>query len=338
MGAAKKLLVTGGCGFIGSNFIIYMLEKYPGISITNLDLLTYAGNKDNLKGVEDDPRYLFIQGDICDRGTVKKAMEGADAVVHFAAESHVDRSIHDSSDFIRTNIFGTHILLEEAKRRGNLRIHHVSTDEVFGSLGKDGLFDEKTPYDPRSPYSASKAASDHLVRSYFHTFGLPITISNCSNNYGPFQHPEKLIPLFITNLMEGKKVPVYGKGMNIRDWLYVVDHCEAIDLIMQKGKPGETYCVGGECEKTNIQITKDILSRFGKDESSIEFVSDRKGHDLRYAIDPGKIRRELGWRPKHTFRQGMDLTVSWYKENEKWWKKLKDRKFDEFERNKTGGK
>ncbi|RMF54313.1 dTDP-glucose 4,6-dehydratase, partial [Candidatus Woesearchaeota archaeon] len=292
---------------------------------------TYAGNIENLKQIENHPNYKFVQGDICDTKLVNQLVKRVDAVVHFAAESHVDRSILKSDVFIRTNVLGTHILLEAARINGNKRFHHISTDEVFGSLGKEGKFNEKTPYNPRSPYSASKAASDHLARAYFHTYNLPVTITNCSNNYGPYQFPEKLIPLFITNLLEGKKLPLYGDGLNVRDWLHVEDHCEAIDLVLHEGKLGETYCVGGNAEKTNLEITWLILSAFGKGEDFIQFVEDRKGHDRRYAIDSTKIQEELGWRPKHTFEQGMRETIQWYKDNQEWWKKLKDRKFEEFE-------
>lgn len=319
------ILVTGGAGFIGSNFILYMLKKHPSYKIINLDKLTYAGNLENLKSAERNPNYLFVKGDICDENLVDDLVKKSDIIVHFAAESHVDRSIKDSGVFVKTNVLGTHNLLEAARRNGNKRFHHISTDEVFGSLalkGKD-RFNEKTAYDPRSPYSASKASSDHLVRAYFHTHNLPITISNCSNNYGPYQFPEKVIPLFITNLIDKKKVPLYGKGLNVRDWLFVEDHCEAIDLIMHKGKIGETYCIGGNCEKSNIELTKDILIQFGMDDSMIEYVEDRKGHDLRYAIDSSKLQKELGWKPKHNFEEGLKSTIRWYKENEAWWRKLK---------------
>ncbi len=324
-----KMLVTGGCGFIGTNFIYHILEKHPDYQIINLDKLTYAGNRENLERIEKDPkhkpRYTFVQGDICDIKLVEKLVEKVDIIVHFAAESHVDRSIEKSDVFVKTNVLGTHALLEAA-RIHNKRFHQISTDEVFGSLGKTGKFNEKTPYSPRSPYSASKAAADHLAMAYYHTHGLAVTISNCSNNYGPYQFPEKLIPLFITNLMEGKKVPLYGDGMNIRDWLFVKDHCKAIDLIIHKGKIGETYCVGGDCEKTNKEITYSLLKAFGKGEESIDFVPDRKGHDGRYAIDNSKLQKELGWKPKVTFEQGMKLTIQWYKDNVSWWKKLKQRK------------
>lgn len=320
-----KLLVTGGAGFIGSNFVLYWLKNYPNDSIINLDLLTYAGNLDNLKEAESHPGYQFVRGDICDAPLVERlAAENIDAIVHFAAESHVDRSIMDAAVFVRTNVLGTHVLLEAA-RKNNIRFHHVSTDEVYGSLELDSeaKFSEQTAYDPRSPYSASKAASDHLVRAYFHTHNLPVTLSNCSNNYGPFQFPEKLIPFFSTNLIEGKKVPLYGKGLNVRDWLYVEDHCRAIDLILKKGQLGETYCVGGDSEKNNLEIAKAILKSFGKDESCIEYVEDRKGHDLRYAIDFSKIKKELGWQPTVDFATGLEQTLDWYRQNEAWWKKLK---------------
>lgn len=332
-----KILVTGGCGFIGTNFIRHIIEKYPDYEIVNLDKLTYAGNSrnfDDLEEIEDDEIYSFFKGDICDKALVEEITEDIDLIVNFAAESHVDRSIENSEDFIKTNINGTLVLLEAARKK-NIRFHHVSTDEVFGSLGPEGLFDENTPYDPRSPYSASKAASDHLVRSYFHTHGLAVTISNCSNNYGPFQHPEKLIPLFITNLMEKIKIPVYGDGSNIRDWLHVKDHCEAIDVIIHEGKSGETYCIGGNSEKTNMEITKLIIKDFSRNESAIEYVKDRKGHDKRYAIDATKIRNELGWVPKYTFEQGLKETIEWYLKNRTWWQKLKEKKeFQDFENKK----
>lgn len=320
-----KLLVTGGCGFIGSNFILHMINKYPDYQIINLDKLTYAGNEANLVSVEKNPQYEFVEGDICDAKLVDECMKKVDAVVHFAAESHVDRSILFASEFVKTNVLGTQVLLDSALRNGLKRFHHISTDEVFGELGETGKFSEVTPYNPRSPYSASKAGSDHLARAYFATFGLPVTISNCSNNYGPYQFPEKLLPLFITNLIDLKKVPVYGKGQNIRDWIHVIDHCEAIDLILHKGQIGETYCVGGNAELTNMQITKMILDEFGFGEEMITYVEDRKGHDFRYAIDFSKIAKELGWVPKYNFESGLKETVKWYKENEKWWRPLKEK-------------
>jgi dTDP-glucose 4,6-dehydratase len=319
-----KILVTGGAGFIGSNFIRHILKKYPDYKVVNLDLLTYAGNLENLKDVEKNPNYEFVRGDIADKDVVNNLVKDVDIIVNFAAESHVDRSILDSASFIRTNVVGTHTLLEAAREHKKKRFHHVSTDEVFGHLGpNDPKFDENTPYAPRSPYSASKAASDHLARAYFHTFALPVTISNCSNNYGPFQFPEKLHGLFITNLIEGKKVPVYGDGMQVRDWLFVADHCEAIDAIIHKGKIGETYCVGGDAEKPNIEITKKILALLGKSEDMIEYVKDRLGHDRRYAINFEKIKSELGWKPRTSFDEGMKKTVEWYEKNEDWWRKIK---------------
>ncbi|MGE5426188.1 MAG: dTDP-glucose 4,6-dehydratase [Bacillota bacterium] len=319
-----KLLVTGGAGFIGSNFILYWISKHPEDDIINFDALTYAGNLENLISLENDNRYHFIKGDIADPEAVEAAMAGVDAVVHFAAESHVDRSIINSADFVRTNVEGTRVLLDAAKRLGNIRFHHVSTDEVFGALPLgDGKFNEATPYDPRSPYSASKAASDHLVRAYFHTHGLPVTISNCSNNYGPYQFPEKLIPLFVTNLIDGKKVPVYGQGSNVRDWIHVRDHNRGVEMILEKGKLGETYCLGGASERTNLQITQKIIELMGADDKMIEYVADRPGHDLRYAIDFSKAERELGWRPETNFDDGLAETVEWYRQNEGWWRKLK---------------
>ena len=314
-----KLLVTGGCGFIGSNFISYVLEKYPSDSVVNLDLLTYAGNLENLRNLENDARYKFVKGDIKDKDLVNDLVKDVDVIINFAAETHVDRSIMDSAAFLHTNVLGTQNLLEAARNNGLKRFHHVSTDEVFGALGEnDPAFNETTVYAPRSPYATSKAASDHLVRAYYYTYGLPITISNCSNNYGPYQFPEKLHGLFITNLLEGKKVPVYGDGLQIRDWLFVEDHCRALDLILHKGKIGETYCVGGDCEKTNLEITKKVLSLLDLDEEMIEHVKDRLGHDRRYAINYSKIKNELGWEPEINFEDGMKKTVEWYKNNLDW--------------------
>ena len=325
-----KLLITGGAGFIGSNFIHYILKKYPDYQVVNLDVLTYAGNLENLKDVENDARYRFVKGNITDMTAVEPLMEECDMVVHFAAESHVDRSIMDPNVFIETNIQGTYVLLEVA-RKYNKRFHHISTDEVFGSLKPgDKAFNEETPYDPRSPYSASKAAADHLVRAYFYTYDLPITISNCSNNYGPYHFPEKLIPLAITNLLEGKPVPVYGDGRQVRDWLYVEDHCKAIDLIIHQGKVGETYCIGGKSERENIWIVKKLIEILGKDESAIEYVKDRPGHDRRYAIDYSKIERELGWRPETTLEAGLPKTVEWFRTNEAWWKSVKSGAYQKY--------
>lgn len=320
-----RLLVTGGAGFIGSNFIHYWRRHYPEDQIINLDLLTYAGNLDNLQDLADTKNYKFVHGDICDSALVDALVEKSDVIVHFAAETHVDRSIKNSADFIRTNVEGTRVLLEAAKKYER-RFHHISTDEVFGALALGApKFQENTPYDPRSPYSASKAASDHLVRAYYHTHQLPITISNCSNNYGPFQYPEKLIPLFITNLLEGKKLPVYGSGGNIRDWIHVDDHNRGVDLILRQGRIGETYCLGGNNEQDNLSITRQILSLLGQGEDRIEYVNDRPGHDWRYAIDFRKARADLGWEPQIDFKTGLVQTVEWYKNNTAWWKKIKNK-------------
>ncbi len=322
-----KILVTGGAGFIGSNFINYVLEKYKNDSIVNLDLLTYAGNIANCKKWENDDRYSFVEGDICDSELVNRLVSEVDAVVHFAAESHVDRSNESGMPFAKTNVLGTLTLLEAVLKNGKKRFHHVSTDEVFGQLTLDEKpFTENTPYSPRNPYSASKASSDHFVRSYYQTHGLPITISNCSNNYGFFHHPEKLIPLAITNILEGKKVPIYGKGNQIRDWLFVTDHCRAIDLILREGKIGETYCVGGDNQPTNLEIVKILIDLLdAKEDECISYVDDRIGHDFRYDIDYTKINKELGWSPSVNLKEGLEKTVKWYKENESWWKPIKAR-------------
>lgn len=331
-----KLLITGGAGFIGSNFIHFLRETYLEDSIVNLDNLTYAGNLENLVSVEGDTHYQFVKGDIGDAKLVEPLVEQCDAVVHFAAESHVDRSILGPEAFVRTNVMGTFTLLEMARKYGK-RFHHVSTDEVFGSLRRnDPAFHEATPYDPRSPYSASKAASDHLVRAYFHTYGLPITISNCSNNYGPYHFPEKLIPLAITHILEGEKVPVYGDGRQVRDWLFVKDHCRAIDLILRRGRIGETYCIGGNGERENIWIVEKLLSLLGKDTSFIEHVTDRLGHDRRYAIDFAKIRTELGWEPLVSLEEGLAQTVAWFQEHEIWWKRVKSGEYQKYDSNQYG--
>ena len=308
-----NILITGGAGFIGSNFIHYLHNKYSDYQIINLDKLTYAANLNNLKDIKDN--YTFIEGDILDYDLVTRVVQEnkIDLIVHFAAESHVDRSIEGPDIFLETNILGTANLLKVALENKKIRFHHISTDEVFGSLGKEGLFNENTPYDPRSPYSASKASSDHLVRAYYHTYHLPITISNCSNNYGPYQFKEKLIPLFITNLLEKKKIPLYGDGKNIRDWIYVEDHCRGIDLIIKKGKIGETYCLGGDSEKTNREIAKILLAKLNLKEEMIEYVQDRPGHDFRYAIDSNKIKKELGYKIETSFDEGIDKTIEWYK-------------------------
>ncbi len=318
-----KLLVTGGAGFIGSNFIHYWLKRYPEDSIVNLDKLTYAGNVENLKSLADNPHYSFMQGDICDKKLVQNLIKDVDVIVNFAAETHVDRSISGPNIFIQTNVVGTQTLLEAARER-NTRFHHISTDEVYGHLGYDDEpFNEKTPYSPRSPYSASKASSDLLTLAYFKTYSLPVTISNTSNNFGPYQYPEKLIPKAITDLLQGKKVTLMGEGENIRDWIYVEDHCRGIDLIIKKGKLGETYCIGSRQEKTNKEICMFILKEMGYDESMIETIPHRLGHDFRYAINPEKIQRELGWEPKESFEEDMKKTIQWYRENEVWWKPLK---------------
>lgn len=325
-----KLLVTGGAGFIGSNFVHYILKAHPEYDVVTLDDLTYAGNLENLKAVEGNPHHRFVKGNITDASLVDGLVAECDIVVHFAAESHVDRSIMDPGAFVETNVHGTYVLLEAAKKYGK-RFHHVSTDEVFGALTpEDKPFDEMTPYDPRSPYSASKAASDHLVRAYYHTYGLPVTISNCSNNYGPYHFPEKLIPLAITNILEGKSVPVYGDGLQVRDWLYVEDHCRAIDMILEKGKIGETYCIGGNGEKENIWIVKKLLELLDSDESMIEYVKDRPGHDRRYAINFDKIKNELGWEPSVTLEEGLAQTVEWFKQNEAWWKNVKSGEYQKY--------
>lgn len=322
-----KYLITGGAGFIGSNFIHYLVKHYPDYEIVNLDKLTYAGNLENLKDIEGNPRYKFIKGDIADPKVVGQAMDGVDVVTHFAAESHVDRSIHEPAAFVRTNVVGTQVLLDSAIRHKVKRFHHVSTDEVYGSipLESDEKWTEESPYNPRSPYSASKAASDHLVRAYFHTYGLQTTITNCANNVGPFMYPEKLFPLAITNLLEGKKVPVYGEGNQVREWLYVEDHCSAIDLILQKGKPGETYFVSPDNEPlSNLEVVKKILRVMNLPQDRIEFVADRPGHDQKYAMDNSKIKRELGWQPKHNLDETIRLTVEWYQKNQDWWTKIKN--------------
>ena len=327
-----KLLVTGGAGFIGSNFIKWWLINHPEDKIVNFDALTYAGNPDNLKDIENSPAYEFVKGDIRDPKAVGKVMNGVDIVVNFAAESHVDRSILDPAPFITTNVLGTQVLLDAARSAKVSRFHHISTDEVFGALLLDSKerFNESTPYTPNSPYAASKAASDHLVRAYFKTYNLPITITNCSNNFGPYQFPEKLISLAITNLLSGKKVPVYGDGLYTRDWLYVEDHCSAIDLVLKKGKIGETYLIGVDGDVKNIEVVKKILKLLGKGEDQIEYVKDRPAHDRRYAIDAAKIKKELGWRQKYDLDTGLALTVNWYKDHQDWWKKLKDKDFDKY--------
>ena len=313
-----NLLVTGGAGFIGSCFVRYILNKYPDYKVINIDALTYCGNLENLKDVENNPNYQFVHGNICDRKLVRELIPQVDCVVNFAAESHVDNSIKHPEIFIETNVQGTLNLLQACKEIGIERYLQVSTDEVYGTLGKTGYFYETTPLAPNSPYSASKASADMLVRAYYETYKLPVLTTRCSNNYGPYQYPEKLIPFFISKLLRGEKVPVYGDGLNVRDWLYVYDHCAAIDTVLHKGKIGEVYNVGGHNEKTNMEITRLILDAMGKDESSIEYVQDRLGHDRRYAISNDKITSELGWKPSVTFEQGIKMTIEWYLNNQDW--------------------
>jgi dTDP-glucose 4,6-dehydratase len=324
-----KLLVTGGAGFIGSNFIRYWFKKYPNDQILNFDKLTYAGILSSLKDIQDNPNYKFVKGDICNGKLVNEAMEGIDLVVHFAAESHVDRSISGPQIFLKTNVLGTQVLLDSAVKNKVKRFHHISTDEVYGALADNGSdkFNENWPFRPNSPYAASKAGTDCLVRSYFKTFGLQTSVTNCSNNFGPYQFPEKLIPLMITNLMEGKKVPVYGDGMQVRDWLFVDDHCRAIDLIIHNEKTiGETFCVGGLTKDIpNIEVIKKTLKIMGMDSSMIEYVNDRPGHDRRYSVDWTKIKNFLGWEPQYGFDTWLEKTIFWYKNNTNWWKPLKDK-------------
>ena len=324
-----NILVTGAAGFIGSNFVRMLIGRGEQAKIIALDKLTYAGNLANLQDLMKDPRLTFLRGDICDEQFIAKLFKehGITHVVHFAAESHVDRSILSSGPFIQTNVVGTQVLLDAAKANSVERYLQVSTDEVYGTLPEDQpdvKFTEETPLAPNSPYSASKAAGDCLVRSYFHTFHMPVLITRCSNNYGPYHFPEKLIPLFVTNLMEGKKVPLYGDGLNVRDWLYVEDHCDAIWTVLRKGKPGEVYNIGGNNELTNRRITEVVLREMGKDwDASVQYVKDRPGHDRRYAIDAGKIKRELGWEPRHRFEEAIKTTIAWYKAHEDWWRAIK---------------
>lgn len=319
-----KILVTGGAGFIGSNFVNYMVRTYPNYNIINLDALTYAGNLENLKESEGKSNYRFVKGDITDRNLVNSLFEeeNLDVVVNFAAESHVDRSITNPDVFVTTNIQGTQVLLDAARKHEVKKYVQVSTDEVYGSLGSEGYFTETTPLDPNSPYSASKAGADMLVKAYHETYGLPTNITRCSNNYGPFHFPEKLIPLMIINALNEKPLPVYGDGLNVRDWLHVEDHCRAIDLVLHKGKVGEVYNVGGHNEKTNIEVVKEILKQLGKPETLIKYVEDRLGHDRRYAIDPTKLQSELGWEPIYNFESGLKDTVQWYLDNKLWWENI----------------
>jgi dTDP-glucose 4,6-dehydratase len=333
-----KLLITGGAGFIGSNFVRFMVNKYPQYQIVNLDLLTYAGNLENLKDIEDKPNYKFVKGDIADRSFVNNLFEQEkfDYVINFAAESHVDRSITNPEIFVQTNIQGTLALLDAAKEIGVKKYLQVSTDEVYGTLGETGYFSETTPLAANSPYSASKAGADLLVRAYHETFGLPVNITRCSNNYGPYHFPEKLIPLMIINALHDKELPVYGDGLNIRDWLHVEDHCQAIDLVLHNGRDGEVYNVGGNNERTNIHIVKTILEQLGKPESLIKYVKDRPGHDRRYAIDATKLRTELGWKPKYTFETGIKQTIDWYLNNQEWWQKIISGEYQDYFKSQYG--
>jgi dTDP-glucose 4,6-dehydratase len=327
-----KLLVTGGCGFIGSNYIREHFAAHPSDTIVNLDALTYAGNTENLAGVDDSPNYRFVHGDIADTRLVRDVFEAErpEVVVNFAAESHVDRSIEQPQVFLRTNVLGTQNLLEAGREIGVSRFLQVSTDEVYGSLGPEGSFSESTPLSPRSPYSASKAAADHLTLAYFHTFGMAVLITRCSNNYGPYQFPEKMLPLMIINALHDRELPVYGDGMQRREWLHVSDHCRAIEAVIAKGSPGEVYNVGGVNEKPNLEVIRAMLKLVGKPESLIRHVKDRPGHDRRYAIDASKIRRDLGWEPKVSFEEGLEATVRWYLENRGWWEKIVSGEYREY--------
>lgn len=319
-----RLVVTGGAGFIGSNFVRWVLQHQPGVQVTNLDALTYAGNLASLADVADDPRYRFVRGDVCDAELVATLVADADAVVHFAAESHVDRSIDGPAEFLRTNVSGAGVVFEACRRAGVSRVLHISTDEVYGSVAEPGRFVEGDALEPNSPYSASKAAADLLARSYGVTYGYPITVTRTANNFGPFHFPEKMIPLFVTNLMDGVKVPLYGEGLNVRDWTYVVDNVAAQWLVLTEGTPGEVYNVGAGNELTNRELTYRLLERLGAGEDMIEHVADRPGHDLRYAVDTTRIE-QLGWSPAHTLDDALDATVAWYRDNQHWWRPLKDR-------------
>jgi len=328
-----KLLVTGGAGFIGANFILYWLKKYPQDKIVNLDCLTYAGNLENLREIKNLPNYKFIKGNICDEKVVDQVMRGVDTVVHFAAESHVDRSILSPAVFVMTNVVGTQVLLNAALKHKVKRFHHISTDEVFGSLelNSKARFDEKSPFQPNSPYAASKAGADCLARAWYKTYGLPVTVSNTSNNFGPYQFPEKFIPLVITSLLEDKPVPIYGNGQQVRDWLYVKDHCRAIDLVLKKGKPGEYYLIGGLTDGIpNIKVAQKICKILGKSEDLIQFVKDRPGHDVRYAIDWSKAKKQLGYQPKFEFDSYLKKTIEWYKNNQEWWKSVKSGEYQKY--------
>ncbi len=338
-----KLCVTGGAGFIGGNFVQYMVKKYPDYDVLNLDLLTYAGNLETLKPVEREPNYRFVRGDIADREFIMDlfAKEKFDVVVNFAAESHVDRSIHDPGIFVQTNVLGTQVLLDASREYGVKRFHQVSTDEVYGDLPLDRpdlFFHEDTPLHTSSPYSSSKASADLFVMAYHRTYGLPVTISRCSNNYGPYQFPEKLIPLMISRALEDESVPVYGKGENVRDWLHVLDHCKAIDLILHRGRVGEVYNIGGHNERTNLDVVKTVLRTLDKPESLIQYVTDRPGHDLRYAIDPTKIETELGWKPTYNFDTGIRQTIQWYLDNREWWENIISGEYEKYFEKMYGGR
>ncbi|RED33827.1 dTDP-glucose 4,6-dehydratase [Paenibacillus sp. VMFN-D1] len=335
----RKMLVTGGAGFIGSNFIIYMLQKYPELEIVNMDALTYAGNLENLSSVQNHPHYSFTATNITDAEAVESwFQQGIDIVVNFAAESHVDRSILEPDIFVKTNVLGAQVLLDAARKHGVTKFVQVSTDEVYGTLGDTGLFTEETPLAPNSPYSASKAGGDLMVRAYYETFGLPVNITRCSNNYGPYQFPEKLIPLMISRALNEQPLPVYGDGLNIRDWLYVEDHCSAIDLVIHQGKPGEVYNIGGNNERTNLHIVRTILEELGKPESLITHVQDRPGHDRRYGIDPTKITRELGWKPKYDFESGIKETIQWYLDHKDWWARIQSGEYQDYYKKQYGSR
>ena len=328
------ILVTGGCGFIGSNFIRYLLKTDETASLVNVDKLTYAGNLENVSDLSNSPRYQFIRADIADASKMEELIEqGVDGIINFAAESHVDRSIEDPQAFMKTNVFGTFVLLEalrKASRKRKIRFLHISTDEVYGSLGEAGAFSEGTPLAPNSPYSSSKAAADLMVRAYSHTYGVPALITRCSNNYGPYQFPEKLIPLMISNALEDRELPLYGDGLNVRDWIFVEDHCRALDLVFRHGQEGEVYNVGGRSEKTNLSVAQAILDCLGKPRSLLQFVADRPGHDRRYAIDFTKIERDLGWTPTLSFEEGICLTVDWYRTHRSWWEKIKTGEYQDY--------
>jgi dTDP-glucose 4,6-dehydratase len=335
----RKMLVTGGAGFIGSNFIIYMLQKYPELDIVNMDALTYAGNLENLNSIQNHPHYTFTATNITDAEAVESwFQQGIDIVVNFAAESHVDRSILEPDIFVKTNVLGTQVLLDAARKHGVTKFVQVSTDEVYGTLGDTGLFTEETPLAPNSPYSASKAGGDLMARAYYETFGLPVNITRCSNNYGPYQFPEKLIPLMISRALNEQPLPVYGDGLNIRDWLYVEDHCSAIDLVIHQGKPGEVYNIGGNNERTNLHIVRTILEELGKPESLITHVQDRPGHDRRYGIDPAKITRELGWKPKYDFESGIKETIQWYLDHKDWWARIQSGEYQDYYKKQYGSR